>query len=521
MAKKANYIVRRWVKDDIDELVKLHATVYTDYKAEDLYDYRTFNLQFSKFPEGQFLVESENEIVGYASSIIVQLQDDQAYYTYSEMTGSGSFSTHNPFGDTLYGADIAVHPEHRRQGVAILLYKERDKLLKKFNLRRMVAHGRIAGYREYTGKYTAEEYVNLVIKGEVFDSALKAHLKAGYHVKNVLLDHASDFSSMDYATWLEKINPKFSDAKRKIEVNAIRRPIRKIRVCAAQYEFRNIKDWEEFEDSMEFFLDSAHTYHSHLLVFPELFTAQLFSTFPADTTDISSIEMLACYEERLLEYLVEQAKKYDLYIVAGSTPVKRETKIFNRSFLISPRGKIYWQDKLHITPAERRYWGITPGEAIKVFDTPMGRIGILVCYDIEFPELTRILVKHGIEILICPFSTDGRKAYNRVRFCAHARAVENYIYVVIAGNVGNLHNVKSYLLNYGQSAILTPSDFAFPGMAVEAEADPNNETCVVADLDINNLLIQREIGSVRPLYDMRNDLYEVKHKIPVEIVKVE
>ena len=95
------------------------------------------------------------------------------------------------------------------------------------------------------------------------------------------------------------------------------------------------------------------------------------------------------------------------------------------------------------------------------------------------------------------------------------------MYVVISGNVGNLPNVKSYLINYGQSAILTPSDFAFPESCVEGIADPNTETVVIAELDINILHLQREIGSVRPLYDRRDDLYSLTANQKIEIITTE
>jgi len=108
-----------------------------------------------------------------------------------------------------------------------------------------------------------------------------------------------------------------------------------------------------------------------------------------------------------------------------------------------------------------------------------------------------------------------------VRYCAQARAVENYVYVVISGNVGNLPNVKSYLINYAQSAILTPSDFAFPSNCIEGEADPNTETVVIAELDINTLHLQREMGSVRPFYDRREDLYSLSAREKIEIINVE
>ena len=179
-----------------------------------------------------------------------------------------------------------------------------------------------------------------------------------------------------------------------------------------------------------------------------------------------------------------------------------------------------WQDKLHITPGERKEWDIRPGDGLKVFDTPLGRIAIQVCYDIEFPESSRLLTLAGAEVIFVPFSTDERKAYNRVRFTAQARAVENSIYVVLAGNVGNLP-IRSYLINYGQAAIFTPSDFQFPLNATAGEAEPNAETVVISDLDLTSLAVQREVGSTRTLYDRRPDLYELRSKIPIKQVRVE
>ena len=105
-------------------------------------------MQFAAFPQGQFVAVCGNRIVGYATSLIVNI-DDEFWYDVDELTGAGTFSTHNPDGDTLYGADIAVHPDFRRRGVATLLYKRRRSLLKRNNLRRMIAYGRIPGYKEH------------------------------------------------------------------------------------------------------------------------------------------------------------------------------------------------------------------------------------------------------------------------------------------------------------------------------------------------------------------------------------
>lgn len=149
---------------------------------------------------------------------------------------------------------------------------------------------------------------------------------------------------------------------------------------------------------------------------------------------------------------------------------------------------------------------------MKVFETDAGRVGILICYDVEFPELSRILAEDGLEILFVPFWTDTKNSYLRVRHCAQARAVENECYVVIAGNVGNLPQVDSLDVQYSQSAVLTPSDFPFPHDAVLSEATPNTEMLLFSDLDMPKLKILHSEGSVRNLKDRRKDLFEITVK---------
>jgi predicted amidohydrolase len=180
---------------------------------------------------------------------------------------------------------------------------------------------------------------------------------------------------------------------------------------------------------------------------------------------------------------------------------------------------VYTQAKLHITPNERSEYGIRPGHGLRIFDTGHARIAILVCYDIEFPELARILTLAGAEVMFVPFSTDERKAYLRVRYTSQARAVENMVYVVLSGNVGNLPQVDNFLINYGEAIICTPSDFAFPPDAIAAKADFNTETVVISDLDLGALEQVRELGSVRPLRDRRPDLYQIAPREPVEVIR--
>jgi predicted amidohydrolase len=151
------------------------------------------------------------------------------------------------------------------------------------------------------------------------------------------------------------------------------------------------------------------------------------------------------------------------------------------------------------------------GDQVKVFDTDSGKIGVLICYDVEFPELSRLLADQGMQLLFVPFLTDTQNGYIRVRNCAMARAIENECYVAIAGSVGNLPKVNNMDIQFAQSAVFTPSDFAFPTNGIKAEATPNSEMTLIVDVDLDLLKELHSFGSVRNLTDRRRDLYELKN----------
>jgi predicted amidohydrolase len=392
--------------------------------------------------------------------------------------------------------------------------------MKRHTLKQMVAGGRIPGYAAYKGRMSAEEYVNKVLAGELSDQALNAHLKAGYKVGGVHYGYLNDIESMGYATHLVMENPDYQPRKRLIAGAPVRRTARHVRVCATQYDQRRIRTLQDFADQIEYFTDTAACYDSHLLLFPEFVTTQMFSTMERDIELTDAINNLVGMNEEINEIFRSAAMRHKLFIVGGSTPVRRENSLFNVAHFYTPAGNVYTQDKMHITPAEKTGWNIVPGEKIRVFETPIGRIAICICYDIEFPEYIRLLVDHGVDIILNPFATDERKSYLRVRYCAQARAVENMVYVVMSGNVGGLTHSPSMFLNYGQAAICTPSDFAFPMNGVAAEGVVNTSTVVIADLDLATLDIQRQCASVRPPLDRRLDVYELKACIPIERVVV-
>ena len=519
--KKSPFKLRRARLADVEGLWACQRAAYAALPESGICTRRQLEMQIRTFPEGQLVVVHEKQVVGYAASLIVTLDEDSPWYSYGEITGQATFATHAPSGDTLYGADIAVHPDFRGRGVASLLYKGRKALLERLNLRRMVAGGRIPGYHEHAGKMTAEEYVAAVEAGTLQDSALSVHLRVGYRVRGVHHGYLRDEQSLDYATYLEMENPRFHAERRRIAASPLRRPVRRIRVCTAQYQMRPITGWEDLERQVGFFVRTAEAYHCHYLVMPELFTAQLFSAFPTQQSGTDGMARLADHADDYIAMFKRFAKSSGLFIVGGSHPIRRGEGITNTAHLFTPTGRVYTQDKLHLAPNERREYGLTPGDGLTVFDTGHARVAMLLCYDVEFPELSRLLTLAGAEMLIVPFSTDERKSYLRVRYSAHARAIENIVYVVLSGNVGNLPQVDNFLINYGHAAICTPSDFAFPTDGLAAVADTGVETVVIADLDLDALHQSREIGSVRPLRERRPDLYELIAKKPVAVVRTE
>ena len=275
---------------------------------------------------------------------------------------------------------------------------------------------------------------------------------------------------------------------------------------------RPYKDVDDLFEQVEFFVDSVSDYKSDFVLFPEYFNAPLMAKFN-DMGEAQAVRGLAQYTEQIRDRFVELAISYNINIITGSMPyVKEDGGLYNVGFLCRRDGSYDMYEKIHVTPDEQKSWGLSQGNRVQTFDTDCGKIGILICYDVEFPELSRIMAEDGMQILFVPFNTDTQNAYARVKVCAQARAVENECYVAIAGSVGNLPRVHNMDIQYAQSAVFTPCDFAFPTDGKRAMATPGTEQILVADCDLTLLNELHTYGSVRNLRDRRNDLYELKMK---------
>jgi predicted amidohydrolase len=280
----------------------------------------------------------------------------------------------------------------------------------------------------------------------------------------------------------------------------------RVRIATTQYLLRPIASFEEFEQQVTFFVESAADYDSHFLLFPEFFTMQLLS-YMREVDPAAAVRRLAALQPQYEALFRRLAIEHEIYIIGGTHPVLDQDKVYNTSFLFTPHGKTFQQRKVHLTRSEKGPYQITRGNEFCVFETDYGKIAILVCYDVEFPEAARMVAEAGVEILFVPSCTDERQGFLRVRHCAHARAIENQIYVAVAGTVGNLPSVPYMATNYGQAVILTPNDFYFARDGIAAEGTLNTEQLVVSDVDLELLDERRANGTVIPLNDKLVEVY--------------
>ncbi len=457
------------------------------------------------FPEGQLVIVVDGKVVGSALSLIVHEKLVDKNSDYKAVTGNYTFSTHTKDGEILYGIDVFIHPNYRGLRLGRRLYDARKELCEQFNLKAIVFAGRIPNYAKHSDEYTPKEYIEKIRKKELHDPVLSFQLSNDFHVMRIMKNYLEDDKrSKEFAVLLEWNNiyydesPKFINTEKTV-----------IRLGLVQWQMRTLNNLEEFFNQAEFFIDAVSGYSSDFALFPELFIAPLMADYN-HLTEAEAIRELAKYSEPIRKKFQEFAISYNINIITGSMPVLDGDHLYNAGFLCKRDGTSEMYHKIHITPNEVFHWGITGGDKIQTFDTDCGKIGIVICYDVEFPELSRIMADEGMNILFVPFLTDTQNAYIRVKHCAQARAIENECYVAIAGCVGNLPKVNNMDIQYAQAAVFTPSDFAFPSNGVKAEATPNTEMTLIVDVDIDLLKELHEHGSVKIMKDRRHDLYSIK-----------
>jgi predicted amidohydrolase/ribosomal protein S18 acetylase RimI-like enzyme len=498
-------VLRRLKSEDYESVVALQKSCFPSMRP---WLREQFESQLRIFPEGQICIELDDRIVASGASLIVDEANYSEWADWMLISDSGFIRNHDESGDTLYGIEIQVDPEYRGMRLARRLYNERKNLCRARNLARMTIGGRIPGYAKTAGEMSPQEYVRAVIEKKLYDPVLTTQIANGFVLKEIVPDYLpNDEDSAGFATCLEWSNLDYVPRRRHRD----RRAVANVRLGLVQYQMRPIEAWDEFARQCRFFVDVAADYHTDIVLFPELFTTQLLSLVEAKDP-ASSARRLAELTPEYIRLFGELAVKYAVNIVAGSQFTVEADNLYNVSFFFRRDGSIGKQYKLHITPNERHWWGLCGGDRVEVFDTDRGKVAILICYDVEFPELAREAVSRGAQILLVPFNTSDREGYQRVRVCAQARCIENHVFAALSGCVGNLPFVENADIHYAQSVVLTPSDVGFAREGLAVEASPNIETVVVHDVDTERLRRHRIAGTVQNWNDRRTDLYRVLWK---------
>lgn len=508
-ASKAKLIIRQARAGDAPAIARLSVKVYS---VGDAFTRAEIRGQINNFPEGQFVAEYEGKVVGHCATMVLTTEQAFAPHDWEEISAGGYGRPPAEAGEVLYGFEVCVDPDYRRLRIGQRLYRKRKELCQELELKGIAFAGRMPGYARRKRSYpTPEDYLQAVLARKVRDAVITFQLSEGYEPRGILANYIpTDKDSGGNAVlmyWTNPLAPR--ETGKKLPGFRERLPS-SVRVATVQFQMRRISAIDEFEEQVEYWIDVASDYNADFVLFPELFTLELLSIEDKKLGPVEAIEKVADYTARYCRFMERMAVSYNINIVGGSHPTRVAAgEMRNISYVFLRDGSTHTQEKLHPTPSERRWWNIRGGYGASVIPTDCGPIGVMICYDSEFPEMARHLVDQGAMLLFVPFCTDERRGYLRVRYCCQARAVENQCYVVTSGVVGNLPNVENMDIHYAESAILTPSDFPFARDGVAADTAPNTETIAIADLSIDDLLTSRQSGAVQNLRDRRFDLYRV------------
>ncbi|AIY12946.1 carbon-nitrogen hydrolase family protein [Cellulophaga baltica] len=459
------------------------------------------------FPQGQVVIKVNGNLAGCALSLRVDYAQFDRPHTYREVTGNYTFNTLKKDGDVLYGIEVFIKSEFRGLRLGRRLYDYRKELCERENLRGIIFGGRIPNYHKYSNDLSPKQYIESVRRKEIHDPVLNFQISNDFHPSKIMKGYLEgDAQSNEYAVLLEWDNIYYQKTNTKAATNK-----KVIRLGLIQWQMRSYKNLEDLMQQAEFFIDSVSGYRSDFALFPEFFNAPLMAE-NNHLKESDAIRELAKHTSEIVKKFSELAITYNINIITGSMPEIIDDRLYNAGYLCKRDGTTERYEKLHVTPDEAKVWGMQGGSELRTFDTDCGKIGILICYDAEFPELSRLLADDGMDILFVPFLTDTQNGYSRVRHCAQARAIENECYVAIAGSVGNLPRVNNMDIQYAQSMVFTPCDFSFPANGIKAEATPNTEMILICDVDIDLLRELNQFGSVKNLRDRRKDLFELRKK---------
>lgn len=276
-----------------------------------------------------------------------------------------------------------------------------------------------------------------------------------------------------------------------------------MKLAACQYAIELIEGWDDYLRHLTRLVEEATAQGAELLLMPEYAGLVLAGQLDAATrSDLhGSIAGIQPLIPRWLELCEALARKHRIVFQPGSAPViDPDGQYRNRAWLFGPDGLIGHQDKQIMTRFEREQWGIAAGiDGLKAFETDLGTLGILICYDNEFPMLGRRLAELGVELVLAPSCTDTLAGSYRVRIGAQARALENQYAVLSSPTAGTAPWSPAMDENRGRAALYVPSDYGMPpsGIVAESPSDTVEQTSwLIVEVDLADVARLRTEGQV-------------------------
>lgn len=272
-----------------------------------------------------------------------------------------------------------------------------------------------------------------------------------------------------------------------------------MKVAAAAYPMDFLDSWAVYEDKLTRWVSEAAGAGADLLVFPE-YGAMELATLAGRDVALDLEASLYAVSERIPEadeLHAKLAQAFGVHILAASAPVfdsDQGERPVNRARFFAPNGDSVHQDKQIMTRFEREEWGVVAGGPLQLFDTALGRIGILICYDSEFPLLGRAMAE--ADLILVPSCTEALTGYSRVRIGSMARALENQCVTVMSSTVGRCDWSEAVDENTGMGGIFGPPDTGFPATGVIAEGHLNQPGWTYADVDLDRIAHVRADGVV-------------------------
>ena len=295
-----------------------------------------------------------------------------------------------------------------------------------------------------------------------------------------------------------------------------------LKVASSQYPIGQPNTLAEWEKKICLWVKNGAATGAELLVFPEYAAIEQAACFgPEVYGDLqATLAKVAELKESRVQLHVELAHKHNVHILVGSGPAKKaDGRFVNSAQLVTPKGAVGEQEKLVMTPFEHN-WGVTAGGPVRVFETSLGKFGVAICYDSEFPLLARAMAEAGAEVLLVPSCTERVSGYHRVRTGSMARALENTIAAVQSPTVGDAPWSPAVDFNAGAAGIYVPSEHDVSDTGVLAEGTLNAAEWVTAEIDLARLSRLRETGEMHNYGDWAKQPGAPASPVEVEIVRL-